>query len=193
MPGGDGQGQSFCTRLVWILRAPRIARAQAQASSPLTTVARAVATMMRNTSKKHETASSLCVMDKLVSDKCKRYHRCQAQPRAHLIFTLRLLRILNHHIMSRPYSSAGRPSTSAATSNPPYLDPRYQYPETPTTASTSASDVQWAYGSQSRPYTGAGEDLYEEGEYVESDDEDVFAYLPPTTAEQGKLCDRCQD
>ncbi|CAE6432709.1 unnamed protein product [Rhizoctonia solani] len=79
--------------------------------------------------------------------------------------------------MSRPYSSAGRPSTS----NPPYSDPRYQYPETPTTASTSASDAQWAYGSNSRPYTGAGEDLYEEDE---SEDEDVFAYLPPTTAEQ---------
>lgn len=90
--------------------------------------------------------------------------------------------------MSRPYSSAGRPSTSAATSNPPYLDPRYQYPDTPTTASTSTSDVQWAYGpgSNSRPYTGAGEDLYEEDEYVESEDEDVFAYLPPTTAEQGE-------
>ncbi|CUA75850.1 Sexual differentiation process protein isp4 [Schizosaccharomyces pombe 972h-] [Rhizoctonia solani] len=79
--------------------------------------------------------------------------------------------------MSRPYSSTGRPSTGS----PPYLDPRYQYPETPTTASTSASDVQWAYGSNSRPYTGAGEDLYEEDE---SEDEDVFAYLPPTTAEQ---------
>ncbi|CAE6490908.1 unnamed protein product [Rhizoctonia solani] len=79
--------------------------------------------------------------------------------------------------MSRPYSSAGRPSTS----NPPYSDPRYQYPETPTTASTSTSDAQWAYGPNSRPYTGAGEDLYEEDE---SEDEDVFAYLPPTTAEQ---------
>ncbi|KAJ1307232.1 hypothetical protein OPQ81_001346 [Rhizoctonia solani] len=79
--------------------------------------------------------------------------------------------------MSRPYSSAGRPSTSS----PPYMDPRYQYPDTPTTASTSASDVQWAYGPNSRPYTGAGEDLYEEDE---SEDEDVFAYLPPTTAEQ---------
>ncbi|CCO30697.1 hypothetical protein BN14_04727 [Rhizoctonia solani AG-1 IB] len=77
--------------------------------------------------------------------------------------------------MSRPYSSAG------SNSHPPYMDPRYQYPETPTTASTSASDVQWAYGPGSRPYTGAGEDLYEEDE---SEDEDVFAYLPPTTAEQ---------
>ncbi|KAH7342068.1 OPT oligopeptide transporter protein-domain-containing protein [Rhizoctonia solani] len=73
--------------------------------------------------------------------------------------------------MSRPYTSSGRPSTS---SSPPYLDPRYQYPETPTTASTSTSDAH-------RPYTGAGEDLYEEDE---SEDEDVFAYLPPTTAEQ---------
>ncbi|KAF8754346.1 oligopeptide transporter [Rhizoctonia solani] len=77
--------------------------------------------------------------------------------------------------MSRPYSSAG------SNSHPPYMDPRYQYPETPTTASTSTSDAQWAYGPGSRPYTGAGEDLYEEDE---SEDEDVFAYLPPTTAEQ---------
>ncbi|QRW17658.1 OPT oligopeptide transporter protein [Rhizoctonia solani] len=77
--------------------------------------------------------------------------------------------------MSRPYSSAG------SNSHPPYMDPRYQYPETPTTASTWTSDAQWAYGPGSRPYTGAGEDLYEEDE---SEDEDVFAYLPPTTAEQ---------
>ncbi|KAG8748166.1 hypothetical protein FRC10_008899 [Ceratobasidium sp. 414] len=86
--------------------------------------------------------------------------------------------------MSRPYTSSGRPSTSAG--DPPHLDPRYQYPDTPTTASTSASDVQWAFGASSqRPYTGAGagDDLYEDDEYVESEDEDVFAYLPPTTAE----------
>ncbi|KAG8709518.1 hypothetical protein FRC08_018297 [Ceratobasidium sp. 394] len=86
--------------------------------------------------------------------------------------------------MSRPYTSSGRPSTSAG--DPPHLDPRYQYPDTPTTASTSASDVQWAFGpSSQRPYTGdgAGDDLYEDDEYAESEDEDVFAYLPPTTAE----------
>ncbi|KAG8690975.1 hypothetical protein FRC09_011778, partial [Ceratobasidium sp. 395] len=66
------------------------------------------------------------------------------------------------------------------------MDPRYQYPDTPTTASTSASDVQWAFGpAGQRPYTGAGagDDLYEDDEYVESEDEDVFAWLPPTTAE----------
>ncbi|KAG9120714.1 hypothetical protein FRC07_003674 [Ceratobasidium sp. 392] len=83
--------------------------------------------------------------------------------------------------MSRPYTSSGRPSTSAG--DPPHLDPRYQYPDTPTTASTSASDVQWAYGGSQRPYTSAGDDVYEDDEYVESEDEDVFAYLPPTTAE----------
>lgn len=95
--------------------------------------------------------------------------------------------LLHPTTMSRPYTSSGRPPTA---SDAPHLDPRYQYPETPTTASTSASDVQWAFGAGSqRPYTGAGDDLYEEDEYVESEeDDDVFAYLPPTTAEaQGEL------
>ncbi|QRV74794.1 OPT oligopeptide transporter protein [Ceratobasidium sp. AG-Ba] len=84
--------------------------------------------------------------------------------------------------MSRPFTAGARPSTSAGT-NPPYLDPS-SYPETPTTAST-ASSVQWAFGGQQRPYTGdgAGDDLYEDDEYVESEDEDLFAYLPPSTAE----------
>jgi hypothetical protein len=77
-------------------------------------------------------------------------------------------------------------ATDGGAEHHPFPVPRYQYPS-PTAVSTSVSDLKWTYGPaiHSRPDTGTRFDLYDMDEYAESDDEDVFAYLPPTTPEQG--------